>query len=153
MVDNPWIVLPGEPGLLRGSLHLDRTGVFGGDLIVVTTTGGVWRVKSTAATDPTDPNAVKKLAQIPTHLEGLNTIPDDPARYGPWAGKILIGAEEQSRLYAVDPQGAVTFYEIGIAPEDIEVIRPTRTSSAPTSAEATSGASAPRASRAWSAIS
>ena len=114
VVDNPWLVLPGETGLMRGSLHVDRTGVFGGDLIVVTTNGGVWRINSARA--PT------KLAQIATHLEGLNTIPDDPARYGPWAGKILIGAEQQSRLYTVDAQGAVAFYELGIAPEDIEVI-------------------------------
>jgi hypothetical protein len=27
---SPWVTLPGENGLLRGSLHVDRTGVFGG---------------------------------------------------------------------------------------------------------------------------
>src|SRR5205823_212724 len=40
----PWVSLPGETGLLRGGLCFDRTGVFGGDLIVVSNTGGVWRV-------------------------------------------------------------------------------------------------------------
>ena len=29
---------------MRGSLYVDRTGVWGGDLIAVTTRGGVWRV-------------------------------------------------------------------------------------------------------------
>lgn len=44
-VRNPWVTLPGESGLVAGGLYLDRTGVFGGDLIAVTTTGGVWRIK------------------------------------------------------------------------------------------------------------
>jgi RHS repeat-associated protein len=114
VVDRPWITLPGEIGLLRGSLYVDRTGVFGGDLIAVTTAGGVWRVKANGA--------ATRLASIGTHLEGVKTIPDDPLRYGPWAGKILIGAEQQTRFYTVDPQGAVAFYELGIQPEDIEII-------------------------------
>ncbi|HKV12875.1 MAG TPA: LamG-like jellyroll fold domain-containing protein, partial [Thermoanaerobaculia bacterium] len=114
VVDRPWITLPGETGLMRGSLYLDRTGVFGGDLIVVTTTGGVWRVKANGA--------ATRLASIGTHLEGVITVPNDPLRYGPWAGKILIGAEQQSRLYTVDPQGNVAFFELGIPPEDIEII-------------------------------
>ena len=111
---NPWVTLPAEPGLMRGSLHIDRTGVWGGDLIVVTTAGGVWRV--TAAGVPT------KVAQITTHLEGLVTVPDDTTRYGPWAGKILIGAEAQTRIYSVSTSGSVTPYNLGIQPEDIEIV-------------------------------
>jgi RHS repeat-associated protein len=113
-VQNPWVVLPGENGLMRGSLYVDRTGVYGGDLIVVTTTGGVWRITSAGQ--------ATQLTRLGTHLEGLQTIPNDPAKYGPWAGKILIGAEEQGRFYAVDAQGSSTFYSIGINPEDIDLI-------------------------------
>lgn len=113
-VHNPWVILPGESGLLRGSLHVDRTGVFGGDLIAVTTTGGVWRIN--AAGQPT------QLTRLGTHLEGLSTIPNNPAKYGPWAGKILVGAEEQGFLYTVDVQGHIAFYQLGINPEDIDII-------------------------------
>ena len=115
-IQNPWVVLPGETGLLRGSLHIDRTGVFGGDLIVVTTepAGNVWRVNSAGV--PT------KLASFGTHLEGVTTAPDDPAKYGPWAGKILAGAEQQGRIYTVDTQGNTAFFRLGIDPEDIDVI-------------------------------
>jgi hypothetical protein len=109
-----WVTLPGETGLLRGSLHVDRTGVFGGDLVVVTTSGGVWRV--TSAGVPT------QLARLDTHLEGVTTVPDDPAKYGPWAGKILAGAENQARIYTIDPSGKTDFFELGIAPEDIDLI-------------------------------
>ena len=115
-IQNPWVVLPGETGLLRGSLHIDRTGVFGGDLIVVTTepTGNVWRITSAGA--------ATKLASLGTHLEGLTTVPDDSIKYGPWAGKILTGAEQQRRIYAIDVRGNVTFFELGIEPEDFDLI-------------------------------
>jgi RHS repeat-associated protein len=113
-VQNPWVTLPGENGLMRGSLHVDRTGVFGGDLIAVTTNGGVWRI--TAAGQAT------QLTSIPTHLEGLSTIPDNPQKYGPWAGKILIGAENQRRFYTVDARGNTAFFDLDIYPEDIDLI-------------------------------
>ena len=46
-----------------GGLYQDRDCVVGGDLVVVTTTGNVWRV--TAAGVPT------LLASLGTHLEGV----------------------------------------------------------------------------------
>lgn len=120
-VENPWVGLPNESGLLRGSLHVDRTGVFEGDLIVVTTTGGVWRVKAN--------KEARKLADLGTHLEGLITVPEDEEKYGPWSGKILVGAEEQSRLYTVDTVGKVESYTLegpgsngAIKPEDIDIV-------------------------------
>jgi len=113
---NPWVRLRPEDGLLRGSLFQDRYCVFGGDLIAVTTTGGIWRVQSDAK--------ATRLADVGTHLEGLSTIPNEPDRYGPWAGKALVGAEEQSRIYAIAPDGTVDFWNIGIAVEDIDVVPP-----------------------------
>jgi hypothetical protein len=91
---DPWATLA-DSGLLRGGLFQDRYCVAGGDLIVVTTAGGVWRIKSDGTPS--------KLAGLNTHLEGVTTVPDDPARYGPWAGKILTGAENQGLFYTVDP--------------------------------------------------
>ena len=42
-VQNPWVDLPGSGnGLMRGSLYVDRTGLYNGDLLAVTTTGEVW---------------------------------------------------------------------------------------------------------------
>jgi RHS repeat-associated protein len=113
-VQNPWVTLPGENGLMRGSLYVDRTGVFGGDLIAVTTAGGVWRINAAGQ--------ATQLARIPTHLEGLSTIPDIPQKYGPWAGKILIGAEQQRGFYTVDARGNTAFFDLGISPEDIDII-------------------------------
>lgn len=115
-IQNPWVVLPGETGLLRGSLHIDRTGLFGGDLIAVTTepTGNVWRVNAAGV--------ATKITSLGTHLEGLTTVPDDTMKYGPWAGKILTGAEQQRRIYAIEANGNTTFFNLGIEPEDFDII-------------------------------
>jgi hypothetical protein len=112
-VQNPWVTLPGESGL-PGGLHVDRTGVFGGDLIVVTDAGGVWRVNASGVP--------ARVASLNTPLAGVTTIPDDAARYGPWAGKILAGAKEQGAVYAVDAQGGANSYQLGVSPEDISVV-------------------------------
>ena len=113
-VINPWVTLPGETGLLRGSLFQDRYCAFGGDLLVVTTAGNAWRVSSAGV--------ATQLASLGTHLEGLTTVPNDPAKYGPWAGLALAGAEDQGRIYAIGADGAVNFYELGVQPEDIDII-------------------------------
>lgn len=118
---NPWVALPGETGLMRGSLFVDRHCVFGGDLIAVTTAGGVWRITSAGA--------ATKLAQLDTHLEGVTTVPVDVAKYGPWSGKILAGAEEEGRIWAIPSGGSgvldrtnTPYFELGINPEDFDVI-------------------------------
>jgi hypothetical protein len=115
IVDNPWVVLPNETGLLRGSLFHDRYGVFGGDLIVATTAGNIWRITSGAV--------ASQLASLPQgSFEALTTVPNDPARYGPWAGKIVVGA---SQFFTVDGAGNTEAFDIrGLAGdlEDIAII-------------------------------
>jgi len=100
-------------GLMRGSLYVDRTGVWSGDLIAVTTVGQVWRINSAGA--------ATMVANVSTHLEGVATVPNDP-KYGPLAGKIIAGAEGQGRLYAFDTTGASQFFTLGVNVEDIDLI-------------------------------
>jgi hypothetical protein len=99
---------------MRGSLYIDQTGVFGGDLIAVTTTGFVYRINSAGG--------FSQLASLGVHLEGCVTVPNDAAKYGPWAGKVLTGAEGQTRIWTIDVAGGTAFYDIGIQPEDIDII-------------------------------
>jgi len=114
-VVNPWVTLPaGGHGLFRGSLYVDPTGLYGGDLIAVTTAGEVWRITSAGA--PT------QIAALGVHLEGLSIVPDAPARFGPLAGKIIAGAEEQGLLHAFDMTGLVGSYSLGVAVEDIDFV-------------------------------
>jgi RHS repeat-associated protein len=112
-VQNPWVILPDETEAVTG-LHIDRTGVFGGDLIVVTAAGGVWRVSSSATS--------AQLAALGMPLAGAAVVPEDPERYGPWAGKILVGAKEEGSVYAVDAQGQAESLQVGLNPQDIDVV-------------------------------
>ncbi len=113
-VINPWVDLPGsQNGLFRGSLYVDQTGVFGGDLIAVTTGGEVWRITSDGS--PT------MIADVNVHLEGVIVVPDAP-EYGPIAGHIIAGAEGQGLLYSFDANGNIETYNLGVAVEDIDFI-------------------------------
>ena len=117
-ITNPWVDLPGSGnGLMRGSLYVDRTGVWGGELIVATTDGEIWRVDNAGS--------AIQVADLPgVHLEGVITVPDNPTRFGPMAGAILAGAEGERRLYLVDTAGTVNSLDVGVAVEDIDIINP-----------------------------
>jgi hypothetical protein len=111
---NPWVTLDPGAGLMRGSLYVDRSGVFGGDVIAATTGGEVWRINSAGVKT--------KLADVDTHLEGVVTVPNE-ARYGDLAGKIIAGAENQGRLYVFDGTvGNSSFYQLTVNIEDIDLI-------------------------------
>lgn len=114
---NPWVDLPGDAnGLLRGSMYVDRTGIYGGDMIAVTTGGEVWRI--TAGGTPS------LLADLDVHLEGVVVVPNIPVRFGPIAGKIIAGAEDQVMMHAFDATGLVGSYSLGVAIEDIDYVSP-----------------------------
>lgn len=116
VVENPWLVLPGTNGLFRGSMYVDPTGIYGGDLIAVTTGGGVWRITSAAV--------ATQIANLGVHLEGLIIVPNFPARYGKLAGKILAGAEDQGLLHIIDANGLVESIDVGVKVEDIDLVMP-----------------------------
>jgi hypothetical protein len=116
-IQNPWVDLPGDGnGLMRGSLYIDPTGVWGGDLVICTTGGELWRI--TAAGEPT------LVADVDMHLEGLLVLPDSEERYGPLAGKAIAGAEGEGLLWAFGTDGSTTSYSLGVNVEDIDLIMP-----------------------------
>jgi len=113
---------------------MDQTGLFNYDLIVVTggapgEGGTVWRITS----NPDHSSGQKTLFKtIPgAHLEGVITLPDEPAQYGPWAGKLLTGDESHQTatfdwdpiIYAINHAGTVEEFHLHIAPEDFDVIQ------------------------------
>jgi hypothetical protein len=114
-VQNPWVTLPGEAGLLRGGLFQDRYCAFGGDLIATTTTGDVWRVTSAGV-----PTLLR--AGVGSFLEGPTTVPNIPSKYGPWAGTILVGDESNGCVYSVTAAGGITCYSFGHDPESVRII-------------------------------
>lgn len=118
VITNPWVDLPMTGnGLMRGSLYVDRTGLYAGDLIVATTTGEVWRINPSTT-------AASRIAAVGVHFEGMITVPNIPVRYGPLAGKIIAGAENEGLLWAFDAQGNSTTYNLAVAVEDIDLVTP-----------------------------
>ena len=98
--------LPGETGLVNG-LYFDRSGNFSGDLMVCTTTGGIYRVNSSGT--------ATLVARHPMNgaVESIISLPND-SRFGPLSGKILVGGTEfrvpgtgENTIFAVDPIDAM----------------------------------------------
>jgi hypothetical protein len=130
LYDNNWAVLTNETTetLFRGGFYLDQSGSFGGDLIAVTggnidQGGEVWRINS--LTNYT------RLANITTnldnpHLEGVVTLTNDVTKWGPWAGKIITGAESHDPplVITVNTNGSVGYFSLGIHPEDFDIVQP-----------------------------
>lgn len=118
-IQNPWVRLPNPAlGVVYG-LHVDTTGVFNGDLIAITQLGNVWRINSNGSNSPCP------IASLNRWIDGITTVPNDTGRYGPWAGKILVGAPrdpvdphgrpeniraEQIGIYAISPDGHIEFF-------------------------------------------
>ena len=114
---NPWVVLPGEIGLVR-DLYPDRTEVFNGDLIAVTTGGGVWRIDASGNAQRVTPMITARSEageEAPVAVKSVVVPPNDPAKYGAWAGKILAVARHRGVIYAVDADGGVESFDPGIS--------------------------------------
>ncbi|PYJ05751.1 MAG: hypothetical protein DME25_07890 [Verrucomicrobia bacterium] len=121
-----WATLTNEPLLLQGGFYVDQTGVFSNNLIVVSgvdTNDGarIWQVDAAG-------NATN-LAFLPlVHCEGVITLSNDVARWGPWAGKILTGAENTAGcpsadlIFAINTNGAVASFDLGISAEHFDLI-------------------------------
>jgi hypothetical protein len=122
-VEPNWETLSGESGILRGGIAQACTGPFSGDLIVTTTAGDVWLV-------PQHGHGLAK--ELATHIagdtwEGPATIPPIPAKYGPWAGKILVASEGCGCVESIEAgTGAVVQYpgftSSGIGAEGVHVV-------------------------------
>ncbi len=120
-VDPMWATPP-LAGRILG-LRMDRTGIFGGDLMLATDAGQVWRIGPDAS--------ATMVADVGNYLEGIAIVPDAPARYGPLAGKLLAGSESAGGgygvaplIYAVAPDGSVESFPVPVAVEAIMIVAP-----------------------------
>ena len=125
---NAWLVLSNDLGMepaVIEDVYVDRTGVWGGDLIAVTGDGGygtggdVWRIKSNGH--------ATLVAQLRNdypnnHEGGLLTVPDDAGKYGPWAGCILSGGQYRGDFYSVDTNGVVLAYPVPFSVQELRII-------------------------------
>jgi len=111
-----WVTLSPTSDRVSG-ITSDFTGVFGGDLLAATSDGKVWRVKSDGSF-----SLLTTVSGI--FPEALLVVPNVPAEFGPWAGKLLVGGEGLSGVYVVDTTGATSFTALpsGVEPEDLDLV-------------------------------
>jgi hypothetical protein len=99
VVNSCRFLISGEQRIKRGGVEFDLAGIAGGDLIVVasndndTENSTIYRINlaGTVTTVLTYTGVDGNGAHV--HMEGIATVPNDTAKYGDWAGKILTGAE------------------------------------------------------------
>ncbi|HEY5039730.1 MAG TPA: hypothetical protein VIJ93_11710, partial [bacterium] len=105
-VQNTPFTLPLGDTFIDGGLSFDQTGLFGGDLIATTEQGRVYRINSAG-------NATLVAQMGSGTLDSSVVVPNNLARYGPWAGKILALSEDGSGLWSTDAAGNVQSYPFG----------------------------------------
>jgi hypothetical protein len=118
--------------LLRGGLCFDQSGVFSNMLIAVTSPGGgvtgqkgIWMVD--AQRHPTLLTNIETL-----HLEGVVTVTNNAEQWGPFAGAIITGDEDDHKLYTVRTNGVTTtffttnFIGSGFDTEDLDLVPSTQ---------------------------
>lgn len=116
---------------VTGALYVDQTGLFEHDLIVVTGNGAdqgghVWRIKAQAGGTSAGSKTLFATIDGNPSLEGVVTLPNDPLKYGPLAGKLLTSskyAEPDPVLFAIDTNGVIASFPLTIVfPEDLDLI-------------------------------
>jgi hypothetical protein len=88
--------LPGPAGQVR-QIFFDPGSGFGGNMLVSTTSGGIYKVDHTGA--------VSLLASVGADAEGMDIAPSD---WGPFAGDLMVTSETLNTMELISPGGVVT---------------------------------------------
>ncbi|HET7436830.1 MAG TPA: PKD domain-containing protein [Thermoanaerobaculia bacterium] len=111
-VQAAWATLPSTETI--NAITVDRGGAFGGDVIAVTESGGVWRINASGA--------AVRIATTGVALGSVTTLADDAGRHGPWSARILAGAAQQPMLYAIAADGQITSHQTSVVARDLAVV-------------------------------
>jgi hypothetical protein len=112
VVNANWLAMSGYQFL---GLYLDQSGSFGTNLIALRNGDGIWEINSAGVSN--------RLASLPDYMEGLVTVSNNPAQYGPWAGKIVTGdATEPGTIQLVSPNGDISGSPLEIEIEDADIV-------------------------------
>ncbi len=104
--------------LPEAGFYLDQTGIFSNSLVMATESGGIYTIDSSTNITP--------WAFLTNYdFEGVVTSPTETNQYGPWAGKILAGAEVApigAVFVTVDTNRVIFQYSFNVAAEDVHLI-------------------------------
>jgi len=88
--------LPGTAGQVR-QIFFDPGSSFGGNMLVTTTSGNVYKVDSTGV--------ATLLASVGEDTEGMDIA---TSAWGPYAGDLLVGSENSGTIRLISPTGVIT---------------------------------------------
>jgi hypothetical protein len=88
--------LPGAAGTVR-QIFFDPGSSFGGDMLVTTTSGNIYKVNSSGA--------ATLVASVSEDTEGMDIA---TSAWGSFAGDLLVGSENSGTIRLVSPTGVVT---------------------------------------------
>ncbi|MBV8812039.1 MAG: hypothetical protein JO033_25510 [Acidobacteriaceae bacterium] len=91
--------LPAAAGVVR-QIFFDPGSTFGGNMLVTTTSGNVYKVTSSGIPS--------LLTGVGEDTEGMDIAPGD---WGPYAGDLMVGSEGSGTLRLISPTGSVTVVE------------------------------------------
>ncbi|HYG77635.1 MAG TPA: DUF6531 domain-containing protein, partial [Planctomycetota bacterium] len=115
-VQAPWVALPPVSNWIEVRVLFDRIGVFNGDLLAAAGDGKVWRINKDGTKT--------LLTTLPFPAESSVILPNDVNRYGPFAGKLVIGgATGGPKLYAIDPNGTTVVHTLPSTDTGFEGLR------------------------------
>ena len=97
---------------MQGGLYIDRTGVWNYNLVVCTNIGKIYTVGWNPANTSTCGTVTLIGDAKGIHLEGIVTIPNNATVWGDLAGRILAGAENEGKLWAVGTDLNLTSYSL-----------------------------------------
>ena len=107
------VFVSGLSGQVRG-ISFDSIGTFGGDMLVTTDNGSVYRINSAGV--PT------LLATLGADTEGLDVAP--LGAFGPYSGQLIVVSEGTGRMHAIAPGGGAV--DIGVqlfsGPEELTFV-------------------------------
>jgi hypothetical protein len=92
----PTLFASGLSGGVRG-IMFDPVGSFGGDMLVTTTSGNIYRVDSAGV--------ATSIANVHEDTEGMDI---STSAWGPFAGQLLVGSEGSGTIRLISPGGVVT---------------------------------------------
>lgn len=104
-----------------GGLYVDRSGLYEGRLIVVTDVGKIWVISPNLA-NPAVCGATEFYASAGEHLEGVIVVPNNATQWGGLAGKIIAGAEDSSKMYAIGKDKVLQSWTVPVKIEDLDYI-------------------------------
>ncbi len=103
--------IPTLPPASANGITFDHIGAFNYNMVITGFDGSVYTVDSNGNS--------KLLANVGTHVEGPAVA---PSNFAPYAGQIMVGAEDANTVFAISPSGSVSSVGAWVGAEMVDFV-------------------------------